>query len=55
MLLNSGKIVLDKTKLEGVTPVEIKNESDGESRTEYEYNIPEFKNSNEAVLAFNVT
>jgi hypothetical protein len=35
-----GKIVLDKTKLEGVTPVEIKNESDGESRTEYEYNIP---------------
>ena len=38
-----GKLVLDNTKLEGVTPVEIKIESEGsngESEYEYEYNIP---------------
>ena len=36
-----GKLVLDNTKLEGVTPVEIKIESEGSNgESEYEYNIP---------------
>ena len=35
-----GKLVTDKTKLEGISPVEIKVGSGEDSYTEYEYNIP---------------